>query len=179
MPDTVWTQLFHLLHAHLITNVRAVLFRAIVRPWGTVVHVLVRITAHVILHAAKHVTQSHAPADIRVHIIQGIRMVPSTMAAVPAVLKLQFVPSQHKRVIHHVHRLLIVKHPAVPRVVLMIAPVLLPMPHPRRIMEHARTPIRAAAIIRAVAVIRPVSHVRDVIHGHAPAPAPVAVVHVH
>ena len=79
----------------------------------------------------------------------------------------------------YVHRLPIVKHPAAPRIVLMIAQVLLPTPHPRRILEHARTPTHAAAIIQLVIVNRRARHVRDVLRGHAPAPAPVAVVHVH
>ena len=169
-PDTVGTQLIHLLHAQLITNVRAVLFRAAVRPWGTVVHVLVRITAHVILHAAKHVHQSHAPADIRVHIIQGIGMVNSTMAALSAMLKLHFVPSQRKHVIPHVHRLPIVQHPAVlnPVPVHAVSPTELV----RTAAQHKHIPTHAAAIIQVVAVIRPVSHVRDVLRGHARQPVP-------
>ena len=167
------TQLIHLLHAQLITNVRAVSFRAAVRPWGTVVHVLVRITAHVILHAAKHVTQSHAPADIRVHIIQGIRMVPSTMAAVPAVLKLHFVPSQRKRVIHHVHRLQIAKHAAGQNRVPVRAAF--QMVHVHTAVQPVHISIHVAAIIQVVAVSLRVRHVRDVIHGHAPVPVNVPV----
>jgi len=61
----------------------------------------------------------------------------------------------------------------------MIAPVLLPTPHPRRILEHARTPTHVMDIIQAVAVHLQVRHVRAVLRGHAPAPAPVAAVHVH
>ena len=69
--------------------------------------------------------------------------------------------------------------PAAPRIVLMIAPVLLPTPHPRRILEHARTPTHVMGITQLVAAHLRGQHVQVVLRGHAPAPAPVAAVHVH
>ena len=81
---------------------------------------------------------------------------------------------------HCVHRCRIAPAPpAAPRIVIMIAPVLLPMPHPRRIMEHGHIPIRVMGNIRVVAVHLRGQHVQVVLRGHAPAPAPVAAVHVH
>ena len=163
------TILSHVVVVACLPVVRAVFLGANVPSWGTVVRVLVRITAHVILHAAGPVHKADAPADIRVHIIHHLHRVPSIMVA-RAMPPPAHVQSQHKRVIHHVHRLPIAKHAAGQNRVPVRAAF--QMVHVHTAVQPVHISIHVAAIIQVVAVSLRVRHVRDVIHGHAPAPAP-------